>query len=156
MAAKSRMSAIWSLLSEQRTCARHAANDVIDPKRSFAWQCRCRQGSTLRDGTRRRSLSHAAVPPQAPADPVGQLKIPLRPLQRLDRRLLVNRQHQRAVERKPNNFSCLGREGGVVALAPGFTGRKVDLVGAQEAQDVQTGDRGAEPKYTVPAQTGRS
>src|SRR5262249_32964273 len=31
--------------------------------------------------------------------PIGQLEIALRPLQRLDRRLLVHRQHQRAVGR---------------------------------------------------------
>src|SRR5262249_23644094 len=71
--------------------------------------------------------------------PIGQLEIALRPLQRLDRRLLVHRQHQRAVGRvkiEPDNLRRLGCEGRVVALAPGLAGRKVDLLCTQEAPDI--------------------
>src|SRR5207237_4231364 len=60
-------------------------------------------------------------------------------LQRLDMRLLVDRQHDgilRRVEVEADNLGGLGDKVRIVALTPGLARRKIDLVRAQEAPDV--------------------
>src|SRR6516162_290683 len=70
---------------------------------------------------------------------VGQLEIALRPFQRLDRGLLVHRQHQCTVgwiKVQPHDLGGFGGELRIVALAPGFAGRQIDLLDAQKAPDI--------------------
>src|SRR5260370_42294293 len=70
---------------------------------------------------------------------VWQLQITLRALQRLDRRLFVDAQHDGLCGRgdiEADNIGGFGRKVGIVALAPGFWSRKVDLVAAEEAPDI--------------------
>jgi hypothetical protein len=64
---------------------------------------------------------------------------PVGKCQSLGQRLLVNSQHQRAVRRieiEPDDLGRLGGKVRIVALAPVLTGRKVDLLGAQETPDM--------------------
>ena len=71
--------------------------------------------------------------------PVGQFQITLGTFQRLDRRLLVNRQHHRIVGRhhvKADDIRRLRRELRVRALTPGFAAREVNLPGAQETPQI--------------------
>src|SRR5277367_3589761 len=78
-----------------------------------------------------------ALPGQRP--PVGQLQIALRAFERLDRRLLVDRQHEGAarwIEIEPDNLRRLGGERGIVTLAPRFARGQIDLLLPQEAPDV--------------------
>ena len=70
---------------------------------------------------------------------VRQLQIALRTLQRLDRRLFVDTENNRLggrIDIKADHIGCLGRERGIVALAPRLAGGKVDIVLAQEAPDI--------------------
>ena len=70
---------------------------------------------------------------------VRQLQIALRPLQGLDRRLFVDTENNRLggrIDIKADHIGGFRRELGVVALAPGFAGGKVDIVLAQEAPDI--------------------
>jgi len=74
---------------------------------------------------------------QSPA--VWQLQISLGALQRLDRGLFVDTDDDRILRRRhvePYHVGGLGGELGIVALAPGFAPRKVDLLGAQDAPDL--------------------
>jgi len=83
------------------------------------------------------SLVVMALPAQGAS--VRQLQIALRPLQGLDRRLFIDTEHNRLGRRinvETNDISGFRRERGVIALAPGFARRKVDLVLAQEAPDI--------------------
>ena len=83
------------------------------------------------------ALVIVAVAGQRPA--VRQLQIALRPLQRLDRRLLVDADDDRVLGRRhvePDHIGGLGDELGIVALAPGFAPGEVDLLRAQEAPDI--------------------
>ena len=71
--------------------------------------------------------------------PVRQFEIALRSLQSLDRRLFVDREHDRVLGRGHIEADDLGRfrhELRIVALTPGFTARKVDLLGAKEPPDI--------------------
>jgi hypothetical protein len=68
---------------------------------------------------------------------VWQLQITLGALQRLDRRLLVNAQHNGLggrIDIEANNIGGFGGKLGIVALAPGFAGRQIDLVVARKRQ----------------------
>jgi len=63
----------------------------------------------------------------------------LRPLQRLDGRLLVNAENDRfggRVHIKADNIGGFLRKIGVVALAPGLARRQIDLVVPQAAPDI--------------------
>src|SRR5215207_656491 len=87
---------------------------------------------------------------------VRQLQIALRPLQGLDRRLLIDTENDRLGRRidvKAHHVGSLGGERRVIALAPGFAPRKVDLVLAQEAPDVLNINvaQGLGQQRTVPA-----
>jgi hypothetical protein len=67
----------------------------------------------------------------------------LRPLQRLDRRLLVDRQHDRVVRRiqmEPDDVGRLGGELGVGRDAPGLAPGQVDPLAAQKAPHVLVAD----------------
>src|SRR5437773_3216075 len=69
----------------------------------------------------------------------GELQVSLRPLQRLDRRLFVDTDDDGVLRRRdiePNYIGGFGGEFGIVAFAPGFTPRKVDLLDAQKAPDL--------------------
>jgi hypothetical protein len=69
----------------------------------------------------------------------GELQVSLRPLQRLDRRFFVDTDDDGVLGRRdiePNYIGGFGGEFGIVAFAPGFTPRKVDLLGAQKAPDL--------------------
>lgn len=71
--------------------------------------------------------------------PGWQLEVSLRPLQRLDRRTLIDRQHHRILRRRhiqADDLGRLGHELRVGALAPGLAARKVDLLRAQETPDI--------------------
>ena len=88
---------------------------------------------------RRRAVSLIGVAMADQGAPVRQLQIALGALQRLDARLLVDRQHDgvlRRVQVEADDLGRLGDELGIVALAPGFTAGQVDLLPAQEAPDV--------------------
>jgi hypothetical protein len=68
----------------------------------------------------------------------------LRPLQRLDRRLFVDTDDDGVLRRRdiePNYIGGFGGEFGIVAFAPGFTPRKVDLLGAQNSAKLPFGVR---------------
>jgi hypothetical protein len=63
----------------------------------------------------------------------------LRPLQGLDRRLFINTENNRLggrIDIKTDYIGGLRHELGIVALAPGFAGDKIDIVLAQEAPDI--------------------
>src|SRR4051812_47843523 len=71
--------------------------------------------------------------------PVRQLQITLRPLQGLDRRLFVDTENNRLgrwIDIEADHIGGFRYELGVIALAPGFAGDKVDIVLAQEAPDI--------------------
>ena len=71
--------------------------------------------------------------------PVRQLQIALRPLQGLDRRLFVDTENNRLgrwIDIEADHIGGFRYELGVIALAPGFAGDKVDIVLAQEAPDI--------------------
>ena len=97
-------------------------------------------GGHLEGGKQRRgavALVVVAVAGQRPA--VGQLQIALRPLQRLDRGLLVDADDDRVLGRRhvqPDHVGRLGGELGIVALAPGLAPVQVDLLRAQKAPDL--------------------
>jgi hypothetical protein len=81
---------------------------------------------------------------QRPA--VGQLQVPLGALQGLDRRLFIDADDDRILRRRhvePNHIGGLGDELGIVALAPGFATREIDLLPAQEAPDSCTSPNSA-------------
>ena len=70
---------------------------------------------------------------------VRQLQVALRPLQGLDRRLFVDTENNRLggrIDIEADHIGGFRHELGVVALAPGFAGDKVDIVLAQEAPDI--------------------
>src|SRR6201993_543910 len=70
---------------------------------------------------------------------IGQLQIPLRSLQSLDRGLLVHAQHNGLRGRgdiEADNIGGFGRKVRVVALTPGLASRQVNLVAAQEPPDI--------------------
>jgi hypothetical protein len=70
---------------------------------------------------------------------VGQLQIALRPFQGLDRRLFVNADDDRVLGRRqiePDDVGSLGSKLGIVAFAPGFAPREVNLVSTQEPPDI--------------------
>src|SRR4029077_9255054 len=78
-----------------------------------------------------------ALPGQGAA--IGQLQITLRSLQSLDRGLLVHAEYNRLRGRgdvEANNIGGFGREVRVIALAPGFASREVNLVAAQGPPDI--------------------
>lgn len=65
------------------------------------------------------------------------------PLERLDVRLLVDREHERALRRvevEADDLGALGHEVGIVALAPGLLAVEVNLLGPQEAPDILVAD----------------
>jgi hypothetical protein len=67
-----------------------------------------------------------------------QPQIALRPLQGLDRRLFINTENNRLggrIDIKTDYIGGLRHELGIVALARGFAGDKIDIVLAQEAPD---------------------
>ena len=66
---------------------------------------------------------------------IGQLEVALGAFQRLDRRLLIDREHDRMVRRRQvqaDDGGGLGREFGVGRNAPGPAAGEVDPLGAQE------------------------
>jgi hypothetical protein len=71
--------------------------------------------------------------------PVGELQVALRPLQRLDRRLLVDAQNDGILGRRQVEADDIGRLGGelgVVALAPRLLSVQIDPLVTQEAPDL--------------------
>src|ERR1700736_5838669 len=88
---------------------------------------------------RRRSMPLVVVALARQGTPIGQLEITLRPLQRLDRGLFVNAEHNGLLGRgdiETNNVGGFGRKVRVVALAPGLASLKIDLVAAKESPDI--------------------
>ena len=86
----------------------------------------------------RRAVALVVVAVAAERSPVGQLQIALGPFERLDVRLLVDRQHDgvvRRVEVEPDDLGGLGDEVGIVALAPRLARGEIDLLAAQETPD---------------------
>ena len=86
----------------------------------------------------RGAVALVVVAVAAERSPVGQLEIALGPLQRLDVRLLVDRQHDgvvRRVEVEPDDLGGLGDEIRIVALAPRLARGEIDLVVSQETPD---------------------
>ena len=70
---------------------------------------------------------------------VGQLQISLGSLQRLDRGFFVDTDDDRILRGRyvqPHHVGGFGDELGIVALAPGFAPREVDLLAAQEAPNL--------------------
>src|SRR5262249_5295698 len=70
---------------------------------------------------------------------VRELQVALRPLQRLDRRLLIDTENDRLGRRidiEPDHVGRFRREFRVIALAPGFAGSQIDVVLAQEAPNI--------------------
>ena len=66
-------------------------------------------------------------------------EIALRAFERLDVRLLVDRDDERTLRRveiEPDDLGRLGGKLGIVALAPRLAPRKVDLLRPQEAPDI--------------------
>ena len=74
---------------------------------------------------------------QSPA--IRQFQIPLGALQRLDRGFFVDTDHDRVLRGRhvePHHIGGLGDELKIIALAPGFAPREVDLLGTQDAPDL--------------------
>ena len=97
-------------------------------------------GGHLEGGEQRRGAVALVVVAMAGHRPaVRQLQVALRPLQRLDRGLLVDTDDDGVLRRRhvePDHVGGLGDELRIVALAPGFAPGQVDLLGAQEAPDI--------------------
>src|SRR5580704_5771066 len=88
---------------------------------------------------RRRTMPLVVVALARQGTPVGQLEIALCPLQRLDRGLFVNAEHNGLLGRgdiEANHVRGFGRKVRVIALAPGLASLKIDLVAAQESPDI--------------------
>ena len=71
--------------------------------------------------------------------PARKLQVALRPLQRLDRRFLIDTENNRLgrrVDIEADHIGRFRRERAIVALAPGLTGGQIDLVLAQEAPNI--------------------
>ena len=84
---------------------------------------------------------------------VRQPEIALRPLERLDVRLLVDCEHERALRRvevEADDLGRLGHEVGIVADAPRLLAVEVDLLGPQEAPDILIADVAQSPVATSP------
>jgi hypothetical protein len=84
-------------------------------------------------------MTFVVVALAAQGPPVGQFEILLRPLQRLDRGLFIDTQDNRLVRRgdvEADDIGRLGRKRRILALAPGFASRKIDLLRTQEAPDM--------------------
>jgi hypothetical protein len=94
---------------------------------SFRWRPRALQTKSWC-----RALVVMALTDQGASVP--QIQIALCPLQCLDRKLLVDA--QKALDVKADHIGRLGHELGVIALAPGFAGGKIDIVLALEAPDI--------------------
>ena len=111
--------------------------EKLDAAAALGMGCDDPAGSDFERGEQGRG----AVPPVVVAvagqgAPVRQLQIALRPLQGLDRRLFVDTENNRlgrGIDIEPDHIGGFRRERGIVALAPGFAGGKVDTVLAQEA-----------------------
>ena len=89
----------------------------------------CKQG--------RRAMPLVVVALAGQGAPVRQLQIALRSLQRLDRRLFVDAKDnglRGRIDIETDNVGGFGRKLGIVALAPGLAGRKVDLVARRNRQ----------------------
>ena len=74
---------------------------------------------------------------------IGQLEIALRPLEGLDRRLLIDREDDRMVGRievEADDVGGLGGELGVARETPGFAPGEVDPLRPQKAPDVLVAD----------------
>ena len=70
---------------------------------------------------------------------VRELQVALRPLQRLDRRLLIDTENDRLgrrVELETDHVGRFRRELRVIALAPGLAGSQIDVVFAQKAPNI--------------------
>src|SRR6516164_9026828 len=70
---------------------------------------------------------------------VRELQVALRPLQRLDRRLLIDTENNRLGRRidiETDHIGCFRRELRVIALAPGLAGSQIDVVLAQKAPNI--------------------
>jgi hypothetical protein len=70
---------------------------------------------------------------------VRELQIALRPLQRLDRRLLIDAENHRLgrrVDIKTDHVGRFGRERRIIALAPGLARRQIDMVLAQKPPNI--------------------
>ena len=68
---------------------------------------------------------------------VRELQVALRPLQRLDRRLLIDTENNRLgrrVDIETDHVGRFRRELRVIALAPGLAGSQIDVVLAQKRQ----------------------
>jgi hypothetical protein len=85
---------------------------------------------------RRRAVALVIVAVAGQRPPGGQLQVALRPLQRLDRGLLVDADDNRILRRRYVQPDHVGRLGGklrIIALAPRLAAIQVDLVLAQHA-----------------------
>ena len=70
---------------------------------------------------------------------VRELQVALRPLQRLDRRLLIDTENDRLgrrVDIETDHVGRFRRELRVIALAPGLAGSQIDVVLAQKAPNI--------------------
>src|SRR6476646_3377476 len=91
--------------------------------------------------------------------PVRQLQIALRPLQGLDRRLFVDTENNRLgrwIDIEADHIGGFRYELGVIALAPGFAGDKVDIVLAQGSARHTERQRRPMPLPTTGPSTGHS
>src|SRR6202040_2499520 len=71
--------------------------------------------------------------------PIGKLQIALAALQGLDRGLFIDRKNKRVfrrIEVKPDNLGGFRRKIGIVAFAPAFAGREIDVLSAEKAPDI--------------------
>ena len=90
---------------------------------------------------------------------VGQLQIALRPLQRLDRGLLVDTEHNRLVGRchvEANDVGRLSGELRIVALAPGLAAVEIDLAAPAESARYIARARPSAPRRSAAPSSGRS
>ena len=106
-------------------------------RRRFLWAAVDLAGGQIEGGEqRRRAVPLVVVAVAAERPPVGQPEIALRPLQRLDRRLLVDAEDDGVLGRRhieADDVGGLGDELGIVALAPRLLAVEIDPLVAQEA-----------------------
>src|SRR5271166_4517518 len=125
----SRLAAVTSFMKARNSSRR----------RRLEWRPMILPVATWRAANSVRAVSLVVVRLAGERAAVRQLEIALGALQGLDRRLLVDGEHDRILGRRHVEANDLGRFGhkvGVIALAPGLATRKVDLLSAEKAPDI--------------------
>src|SRR5579862_3075069 len=129
-----------------KLAARKGRNDAVHEAEKFdATPAPGMRGKDLSGGNlecgkqRRRAVALVIVALAGERPPVGEFQIALRPFQRLNGRLLIDAENNRPGRRfhiKADDVGSFLRKIRVVAFAPGFARRQIDLVVTQATPDI--------------------